>query len=43
MAKVVGINSDADGLVRSVKLWIGKTQNDGERILERPIHKTVLL
>ena len=30
MAKVVDINSDAEGFVRSVKLLIGKTQNDGE-------------
>ena len=43
MAKVVGINSDAEGFVRSVKLLIGKTQNDGEWILERPIHKIILL
>ena len=43
MAKVVGINSDAEGFVQSVKLLIGKTQNDGERILERPVHKIILL
>ena len=43
MAKVVGINSDAEGFVRSVKLLIGKTRNNGERILERPIHKIILL
>ena len=43
MAKVVGINSDAEGFVRSVKLLTGKTRNDGERILERPIHKIILL
>ena len=43
MAKVVGINSDAGGFVQSVKLLIGKTQNDGERILERPVHKIILL
>ena len=43
MAKVVGINSDAEGFVRSVKLLVGKTQNDGERILKRPIHKIILL
>ena len=30
MVKVVDINSDAEGFVRSVKLLIGKTQNDGE-------------
>ena len=43
MAKVVDINSDAKGFVRTFKLLIGKTRNDGERILERPIHKIVLL
>ena len=43
MAKVVDINSDAKGFVRSVKLMIGKTQNDGEWILECPIHKIILL
>ena len=43
MAKVVGINSDVERFVRSVKLLIGKTRNDGERILERPIHKIILL
>ena len=43
MAKVVGINSDPEGFVQSVKLLIEKTQNDGKRILERPIHKIILL
>ena len=43
MAKVVGINTDAKGFVRSVKLLVGKTQNDGERMLDCPIHKIVLL
>ena len=43
MAKVVGIKSDAEGFVRSVKFLIGKTQNDGERILEHPVHKIILL
>ena len=43
MAKVVGINTDVEGFVRSAKLLVGKTRNDGERILERPVHKTVLL
>ena len=42
MAKVVGINTDAKGFVRSVKLLVGKTRNDKERTLERPIHKIVL-
>ena len=43
MAKVVGTNSDSEGFVRSAKLLIGKNRNDGERILERPIHKIILL
>ena len=43
MAKVVGINSDPEGFVQSVKLLIEKTRNDGKRILERPIHKIILL
>ena len=43
MAKVVDINTDAEGFVRSVKLLIRKTQNDGERIFERPVYKIVLL
>ena len=30
MTKVVGINSDAEGFVLSVKLLIGKARNDGE-------------
>ena len=30
MAKVVGINSDPEDFVRSVKLLIEKTQNDGK-------------
>ena len=43
MAKVVGINTDAKGFVRGVKLLVGKTRNDGEQMLDRPIHKIVLL
>ena len=44
MVKVVGINTDAEGFVQSVKLLVGKTQNDRKQIiLERPIHKIVLL
>ena len=43
MAKVVGINSDTASFAWSVKSLIGKTRNDGERILERPIHKIILL
>ena len=43
VAKVVDVNSDAEGFVRSVTLLIGKTRNDGEWILERQIHKIILL
>ena len=43
MAKIVDINTDAEGFVRSVKLLVGKTRNDEERMLDRPIHKIVLL
>ena len=43
MAKVVDINPDTEGFVGSVKMLIGKTPNDGEQILERPLHKIVLL
>ena len=34
MAKVVGINADAKGFVRNIKFLVGKTRNDGERMLE---------
>ena len=43
MAKVVDINTDAKGFVWSVKLLVGKTQNDEERMLDCSIHKIVLL
>ena len=43
MAKVVDINTDAEGFIRSVKLLVGKTRNDGERMLDCPIHKIILL
>ena len=43
MTKVVGINTDAEGFVQSVKLLVGKTRNDGELMLDHPIHKIVLL
>ena len=43
MAKVVGKNSDAESFVRRVKLLIEKTGSDGQRILESPIHKVILL
>ena len=36
---------DSNGYVRSMKLRIGKTRNsdEGDRILERPVSKMVLL
>ena len=43
MAKVVGINTNAEGFVRSVNLLVGKNRNDGERMPDCPMHKTVLL
>ena len=43
MAKVVDIDTDAESFVRSVKLLVGKTRNDGERMFDCPIHKIVLL
>ena len=43
MARVVGLNTDSQGFVRSVKLLVGKTPNDGERMLDHPIHKILHL
>ena len=44
MAKVVQVHKDSEGVVRSVQLLIGKSPNThGERILERPVHKIVLI
>ena len=44
MCKVIGTNSDDKGVVRSVKLLLGNSDNnDDKRILERPITKIVLL
>ena len=43
MVKVVRINSEANDFVQNVKLLNWKTRNDGEQILERPLHKVVLL
>ena len=38
-----GHNTGAEIFVQSIKLLVGMTRNDGEQILERPIHKIVLL
>ena len=44
MAKVVQVNKDSEGVFRSVQLLIGKSPNShGERILERPVYKIVLI
>ena len=42
MAKVLGTNTGSEGFVRTVTLFLGKTQNDGERILKHVIHKIFL-
>ena len=44
MARVIQVFKDNNGHVRSVKLRIRKTRNsEGDRILERPVSKIVLL
>ena len=44
MARVIQVFKDCSGYVQSVKLRIGKTRNyEGDRILERPVSKIVLL
>ena len=44
MAGVIQVFKDNNGYVRSVKLRIGKIRNsEGDRILERPVSKIVLL
>ena len=42
MAKVLGTNTGSEGFVRTVTLFLGKTQNDGERILKHVVHKIFL-
>ena len=43
MSKVVQVNKDSEGAVRSVQLLAGKTRSgQDERILERLVHKIVL-
>ena len=42
MAKIVDVNIDAEDFVRSVKLLVGSTLNDGVQIPERSIYKIVL-
>ena len=44
MTKVVQVNKDPEGAVRSVQLLAGETRSgQDERIFERPVHKIVLL
>ena len=44
MAKVVGVNPDSMGFIRSVQLLLPRTPDGvGERVLECPIHKTELI
>ena len=45
MARVIQVFKDSNGYVQSMKLRIGKTGNsdEGDRFLERPISKIVLL
>ena len=45
MARTIQVFKDSNGYVRSVNLRIGKARNsdEGDRILERPVSKIVLL
>ena len=44
MAIIEEVMPDYNGIVRSVKLQIGKSNRDDQnQILERPVHKIVLL
>ena len=44
MAIIEEVMPDYNVIVRSVKPWIGKSnQDDQNQILERPVHKIVLL
>ena len=44
MAKVIGVNADDMGFVRSVRLlFVSSCDSTGERVLERPIRKIVLI
>ena len=45
MARVIQVFKGGNGYVRSIKLRIGKTRisDEGNRILERPVSKIVLL
>ena len=44
MARVIGGNADDLGFVQSVRLLLGSScDSAGERVLERPMHKIVLI
>ena len=45
MTRVIQVFKDSNGYVQSIKLRIGKTRksDEGNRILERPVSKSVLL
>ena len=44
MAIIEEVKPEYNGIVRSVKLQIGKSnQDDQNQILERPVHKIILL
>ena len=44
MAKVIGVNADDMGFVRSVLLLLASScDSAGERVLEQPMHKIVLI
>ena len=44
MAIIEEVKPEYNGIVRSVKLRIGKSnQDDQNQILERPVHKIILL
>ena len=43
LAKVISVNKDIEGVVRSVKLQVGTSGVDSARNLERPVNKLVML
>ena len=44
MAKVIGVNADDIGFIRSIQFLLASScDSAGERVLERPIHKIVLI
>ena len=44
IAKVIGVNADEMGFVRSIRLLLASScDSAGERVLEQPIHKIALI